>query len=91
MSYLINLTDKIATFSNSTTVTINAFAAINPVNLTIASKNEFDVYINGQYADKVTYTWTPSDITTQTITFDTAELGFDILSTDVIVVKGRWA
>jgi len=91
MSYLINLTDKIATYSNANTITINAFAAINPVNLTIASKNEFDIYINGQYADKVTYTWTPSDITTQTIIFDTAELGFNIVSTDVIVVKGRWA
>lgn len=91
MSYLINLSDKIATYSNPTTITINAFAAINPVNFAIATKNEFDVYINGQYADKVTYTWTPSDVTTQTITFDTAELGFDILSTDVIVVKGRWA
>lgn len=91
MSYLINLTEKIATFVNANTITINAFAAINPVNFSIATKNEFDIYINGQYADKVTYTWTPSDVTTQTITFDTAELGFDILSTDVIVVKGRWA
>ena len=91
MSYLINLTDKIATYSNANTITINAFAAINPVDLTVASKDEFDVYINGQYADKVTYTWTPSDITTQTIIFDTVELGFNILSTDVIVVKGRWA
>jgi hypothetical protein len=91
MSYLINLTDQIATYVNANTITINAFAAINPVNFAVATKNEFDVYINGQYADKVTYTWTPSDVTTQTITFDTAELGFSILPTDVIVVKGRWA
>lgn len=91
MSYLINLSDKIATYSNSNTITVNAFAAVNPVNFSTATKNEFDIYINGQYADKVTYTWTPSDVTTQTITFDIAELGFDILSTDVIVVKGRWA
>ena len=91
MSYLINLSDKIATYSNANTITINAYAAINPVNFAIATKNEFDIYINGQYADKVTYTWTPSDITTQTIIFDTAELGFNIVSTDVIVVKGRWA
>ena len=91
MSYLINLTEKIATYSNSNTITVNSFAAVNPVNFSTATKNEFDIYINGQYADKVTYTWTPSDVTTQTITFDTAELGFDILSTDVIVVKGRWA
>ena len=91
MAYLINLTEKIATYVNANTITINAYAAINPVNFATATKNEFDIYINGQYADKVTYTWTPSDVTTQTITFDTAELGFDILSTDVIVVKGRWA
>ncbi len=91
MAYLINLTEQIATYVNANTITINAFAAINPVNFLVATKNEFDVYINGQYADKVTYTWTPSDVTAQTITFDTAELGFSILPTDVIVVKGRWA
>ena len=91
LTYLINLTEQIATYANANTVTINAFAAINPVNFLVATKNEFDIYINGQYADKVTYTWTPSDITAQTITFDTAELGFSILPTDVIVVKGRWA
>jgi hypothetical protein len=93
MLYLTNLSEKIATYSNSTTITINAFAAINPVNLTVASKNEFDIYINGQYADKATYTWTPSDITTQTIIFDTSALGlgYNIEAADVIVVKGRWA
>jgi hypothetical protein len=91
MLYLTNLTEKIATYSNSTTVTINAAAAINPVTLQTATKNEFDIYINGQYVDKVTYTWTPSDMTTQTIIFDTVELGYDIISTDIIVVKGRWA
>lgn len=90
MSYLINLTEKLATYSNSNTITINAYAAINPVNLTTATKNEFDIFINGQYVDKVAYTWTPSDITTQTIVFDTAILGYTIESTDVIVVKGRW-
>jgi len=91
MAYLINLTEKLATYSNSNTVTINAYAAINPVNLTTATKNEFDIFINGQYVDKVAYTWTPSDITTQTITFDTGILGYVIESTDVIVVKGRWS
>lgn len=90
MSYLTNLTEKLATYSNSTTVTISAYAAINPVNLTVATKNEFDIFINGQYIDKTTYTWTPSDITTQTIVFDTAVLGYPIESADVIVVKGRW-
>ena len=91
MTYLVNLTEKIATYSNSSTVTIAAAAAINPVTLQAATKNEFDIYINGQYADKATYTWTPTNMTTQTIVFDTTELGFDILSTDVIIVKGRWA
>ena len=91
MQYLTNLTEQIATYSNTTTVTISAFAAINPVTSGVASKNEFDVFINGQYIDKIVYTWTPSDITTQTIVFDTATLGYTINAQDVIVVKGRWA
>lgn len=91
MTYLVNLTEKIATYLNATTVTVTGFAAINPVNLTIATVNEFDVYINGQYVDKLCYTWTPSDITNQTITFNTATLGYTIVAADVIVVKGRWA
>lgn len=90
MSYLINLTEKQGTRVNNTTVTVNALAAINPNNLTVATVNEFDVYINGQYIDKTTYTWTPSDITTQTITFNTAMLGYTIDSSDVIIIKGRW-
>ena len=91
MQYLTNLTEQIATYSNTTTVTISAFAAINPVTSGVASKNEFDVFINGQYIDKIVYTWTPSDITTQTIVFNTATLGYTINAQDVIVVKGRWA
>ena len=90
MSYLINLTEKQGTRVNNTTVTVNALAAINPNNLTVATVNEFDIYINGQYVDKATYTWTPSDITTQTITFNTAMLGYEIDSSDVIIIKGRW-
>jgi hypothetical protein len=91
MLYLTNLTEKIATYSNSTTITVNSYAAINPVSLLVATKNEFDIYINGQYVDKATYTWTPSDVTYQTIIFDTSILGYTIESADVIVVKGRWA
>jgi len=91
MTYLTNLTDRIATYSNSTTVTVSAFAAVNPVTNTTATKNEFDVYINGQYIDKVVYTWTPSDILSQTIVFDTAVLGYSLTATDVIVINGRWA
>ena len=91
MQYLTNLTEEIATYANTTSVTISAFAAINPVTSGVASKNEFDVFINGQYIDKIVYTWTPSDITTQTIVFNTATLGYTINAQDVIVVKGRWA
>ena len=91
MTYLTNITEKIATYSNATTVTISSFAAVNPVTLAIASKNEFDIFINGQYIDKAVYTWTPSDVTTQTIVFDTAELGYTLNANDVVVVKGRWA
>jgi hypothetical protein len=91
MNYLINLTEKIATYSNATTVTIAGIPAINPVSLQYATKNEFDVFINGQYIDKVIYTWSPAGVNTQTIVFDTAELGYTLQSADIIVVKGRWA
>ena len=91
MNYLINLTEKQATYSNATTITVTATAAINPVTYVVATKNEFDVYINGQYIDKAVYTWTPSDAASQTITFNTSALGYNIESTDVIIIKGRWA
>jgi hypothetical protein len=89
-AYLTNLTDQQATYSNTTTVTVPAFAAINPVTLLTATKNEFNVYINGQYIDKQVYTWTPSDVTTQTIIFNTTILGYTIESPDVIIINGRW-
>lgn len=91
MNYLTNLTEQLATYVSVTTVSISAFAAINPVTTAVASKNEFDVFINGQYIDKVIYTWTPSDIASQTIVFDTNILGYTLTAQDVIVVKGRWA
>ena len=91
MNYLINLTEKIATYSNATTVTIVGIPAINPVSLQYATKNEFDVFINGQYIDKVIYTWSPAGVNTQTIVFDTATLGYSLTSTDTVIVKGRWA
>ena len=90
-AYLTNLTDQQATYSNSTTVTVSATAAINPVTLLVATKNEFNVYINGQYIDKQLYTWTPSDMTNQTIIFNTATLGYTIDSTDTVIINGRWA
>ena len=91
MTYIVNLTEKLATYSNATTAIVAGFAAINPLTHTVAIKNEFDIYINGQYIDKFVYTWTPSDITTQTIVFDTTLLGYTIDAQDTIVVKGRWA
>jgi hypothetical protein len=57
----------------------------------VATVNEFDIYLNGQYVDKPCYTWTPSDMTTQTIIFNTATLGYQIDASDIIIVKGRWA
>jgi glutaredoxin len=90
MLYLINLTEKTGLYVSGTTITINAFAAINPNNLTVATVNEFDIYINGQYIDKAIYTWTPSDVATQTITFNTALLGYGIDPTDMVIIKGRW-
>lgn len=89
-AYLTNLTDQQATYLDTTTVTVAATVAINPVTLVTATKNEFNVYINGQYIDKVAYTWTPSDVTTQTIIFDTTTLGYIIDPSDVIIINGRW-
>lgn len=90
MSYLTTLTDRQATYSSATTVTINALVAINPVTTLTATKNEFNVYINGQYIDKVAYTWTPSDVVTQSIIFDTATLGYTLDVNDVVIINGRW-
>jgi len=91
LSYLLNLTDQTGTFVDTDTITVTAAAAINPVNLTVATKNEFDVYINGQYIDKVLYTWTPLQTSTQTIDFDTSTMGYTLDSQDVIIINGRWA
>jgi hypothetical protein len=90
MNYLINLSDRQATWVDSSTVTISATAAINPLTSTTANVNEFNVYINGQYIDKQLYMWTPSNAPTQTIVFDTAALGFNIEAADAIIINGRW-
>jgi hypothetical protein len=90
MSYLTTLSDKTATYSSGTTVTVSAFAAINPVTTLAATKNEFNVYINGQYIDKIVYTWTPSDVATQSIVFNTAILGYTLDANDIIIINGRW-
>ena len=91
INYLTNLTEQTATYSNSTTVTVSASVRTNPLTGLAATKNQFDVYINGQYIDKAIYTWTPSNTTSQTIVFDTSILGYMIEATDTIIVNGRWA
>jgi len=92
MAYLVNLSDRSGNINNSTTVTVSAVAAINPTTTSSATKNEFDVYINGQYIDKDVYTWTPSEISlTQTIVFDTNILGYTLTPEMIIIVNGRWA
>jgi hypothetical protein len=90
MAYLTNLSDKTAVYVSNNTVTVTASAAYNSVTTVAATKNEFNLYINGQYIDKVLYTWTPSLSSTQTIVFDTAALGYTIDTQDVIVINGRW-
>lgn len=90
MAYLTGLSDRQATYVNSTTVTITDYAAINPITNLVATVNEFDVYINGQYIDKAAYSWLPSDVTTQTIAFNTSILNYVIDPTDVIIINGRW-
>jgi len=91
INYLTSLTEQTATYSNSTTVTVSASAGTNPVTGDTATKNEFNVYINGQYIDKSIYTWTPSNTTSQTIVFDTSILGYTITAADTIIINGRWA
>ena len=91
MAYLTGLSEKTATFVSTTTVTVTGTPKINPSTLAYATVNEFDIYINGQYIDKAAYTWTPNSNTVQTIVFDTDILGYNILSTDVIIINGRWA
>jgi hypothetical protein len=89
-AYLVAITEKQAIWVSSTTVNVVGYAKTNPVTFTVATKNEFDVYINGQYIDKAAYTWTPSDVATQTIVFNTSMLGYGIDPTDTVIIKGRW-
>jgi hypothetical protein len=90
MAYLTNLSDKTAVYVSNNTVTVTASAAYNSVTTVAATKNEFNVYINGQYIDKTLYTWTPSLSSTQTIVFDTIGLGYTIDTLDSVVINGRW-
>ena len=91
MSYLTTLSEKTANYVSATTVTVNAQSAINPVTLSYATSNEFNIYVNGLLTDPNSYTWTPDGEFIQTIVFDTGVLGYDILSADTVIVNGRWA
>jgi hypothetical protein len=90
MLYLTQLQDKYATIVTDNNAEVQSTPAINPLTGGVATKNEFDVYINGQYIDKITYTWTPSNTITQTIVFDANILGYTVDSSMVVVINGRW-
>ncbi len=90
MDYLTQLEEKTGTVQNSTTVTVADVAGTNPQTLLAATKNEFNIYINGQYIDKALYTWTPSLTSPQTIIFNTAQLGYTLEADDIIIINGRW-
>jgi len=91
MLYLTELTDKAGTFSDIDTIFITGEAAENPITLDVATKNEFDVYVNGQYIDKDLYEWTPTTSVTQTLNFNIGLLGYEISATDTIIINGRWS
>ena len=91
MTYLTNLQDKFGQYVSSNSITVPAAAATNPTNGQLATKQEFNLYINGQYIDKHMYNWTPTGNATQNITFSLGQLGYDIESTDTITINGRWS
>jgi hypothetical protein len=90
MLYITRLTDRTAALVSDTTVTVNWYAAVNPITSEVATVNEFDIYINGQYVDKSCYTWIPSDAIAQTIVFNTNLLGYTLDAQDVVIINGRW-
>ena len=91
MLYITNLSDLSGSYSDPDTIIVTGAAATNPVTSIAATKNEFDVYINGQYIDKYIYTWTPADLSPQTIDFNTGSLGYSLSASDTIVINGRWS
>lgn len=91
MQYLTTITEKYGTVASSTTLSVIGSAATNPTTNDLATGNEFDIYINGQYIDKICYTWIPTALGTQQIVFDLSILGFSLDPTFIYVVKGRWA
>lgn len=91
MNYLTQLIEKEGTFVSGTTINVNGVPSYNTVIGARATVNEFDVYINGQYIDKTAYNWSPSNLSTQTITFDSTVLGYELEADDVVIVNGRWS
>lgn len=91
MNYLTQLIEKEGTFVSGTTINVNGIPNYNTVIGGRATVNEFDIYINGQYIDKNAYTWSPSNLSIQTITFDTTVLGYELEADDVVIINGRWS
>ena len=91
MLYLTELSDISGSFSDVDTIAVTGSAAKNPVTNAAATKNEFNVYINGQYIDKYLYEWTPDETDIQTLDFNTGLLGYELSTSDTIVVNGRWS
>jgi hypothetical protein len=91
MLYITELSDISGSFSDADTIAVTGSAALNPITSAAATKNEFDVYINGQYIDKYLYEWTPSVLAIQTLDFNTGSLGYVITSSDTVVINGRWS
>ena len=91
MLYITELSDISGSFSDADTIAVTGSAALNPITSAAATKNEFDVYINGQYIDKYLYEWTPSVSAIQTLDFNTGLLGYVITSSDTVVINGRWS
>lgn len=91
MQYLTTITEKYGTVASSTTLSVIGSAATNPTTNDLATGNEFDIYINGQYIDKICYTWIPNGLGTQSIVFNLSILGFALDPSFIYVIKGRWA
>ena len=91
MNYLTQLIEKQGVIINNNTILVTGTPNYNTIIGGRATTKEFDIYINGQYIDTAVYNWTPNATTTQQITFDTTELGYNLESDDIIIVNGRWS
>jgi hypothetical protein len=91
MNYLTQLIEKQGVIINNNTISVTGTPNYNTIIGGRATTKEFDIYINGQYIDTAVYNWTPNATTTQQITFDTTELGYNLESDDIIIINGRWS